>query len=50
MLGGLFLLFVLENMLGLLRRRGLKPVSDTLLSSSCRDQSPSQELATQARR
>ncbi|XP_059259398.1 zinc transporter ZIP5 isoform X2 [Mustela nigripes] len=32
-LGGLLLLFVLENMLGLLRRRGLRPVSDTLFSS-----------------
>ncbi|XP_043302600.1 zinc transporter ZIP5 isoform X3 [Cervus canadensis] len=49
-LGGLFLLFILENVLGLLRRRGRKPVSDTLLSSSCRDQSPSRELAAQAGR
>ncbi|XP_062059445.1 zinc transporter ZIP5 [Lepus europaeus] len=40
-LGGLLLLFVLENMLGILRHRGLKTVSDTLFSSSCRDQSPS---------
>lgn len=50
MLGGLFLLFILENVLGLLRRRGRKPVSDTLMSSSCRAQSPSRELATGARR
>ncbi|XP_061272839.1 zinc transporter ZIP5 isoform X5 [Bos javanicus] len=49
-LGGLFLLFILENVLGLLRRRGRKPVSDTLMSSSCRAQSPSRELATGARR
>lgn len=35
MLGGLFLLFVLENALGLVRHRGLRPVSDTLFFSSC---------------
>lgn len=31
-LGGLFLLFMLENMLGLFRHRGLRLVSDTLFS------------------
>lgn len=46
-LGGLFLLFMLENVL---QRRGLRPVSDSLFSSFCQDQSPSQELATGARR
>lgn len=45
MLGGLFLLFMLENVLGLLRRRGLRPVSDTFFSSFCQHQSRSQELA-----
>ncbi|KAK2504358.1 hypothetical protein MC885_017314 [Smutsia gigantea] len=49
-LGGLSLLFALENMLGLLQRRGLWPVSDTLFSSSCCDQGPRQELAMRARR
>lgn len=49
MLGGLLLLFVLENMLGILRRRGLKTVSDTPSSSCCycRDQDPGKELAGQ---
>lgn len=42
MLGGLFLLFVLENTLGLVQHRGLRPVSDTLFFSSCQTQSPSQ--------
>ncbi|XP_054094390.2 zinc transporter ZIP5 isoform X2 [Callithrix jacchus] len=40
-LGGIFLLFVLENMLGLLRRRGLRPVSYTLLFLLLRPESQS---------
>ncbi|XP_032146698.1 zinc transporter ZIP5 isoform X2 [Sapajus apella] len=40
-LGGIFLLFVLENMLGLLRHRGLRPVSYTLLFLLLRPESQS---------
>lgn len=33
-LGGLFLLFMLENVLGLVRHRGLRPVSDTFSTAA----------------
>lgn len=49
-LGGLLLLFVLENMLGLLRRRGLRPVSDTLFSSFHQTQNSGQHQPGEAPR